>query len=74
MDEMAVFNLAQVEALPVTALQVANRIKKDPLLSQMYRYTQSGWPRESDSVLLPYWNCHMELAVEGVAGNGGLEL
>ena len=64
-DETSVFNLAQVEALPVTALQVANCTKKDPLLSQVYRYTQSGWPREVDSVLLPYWNRRTELAVEG---------
>ena len=64
-DETAVFNLAQVDALPVTAVQVANGTKKDPLLSQVYRYTQAGWPKEVDSVLLPYWNRRTELAVEG---------
>jgi len=61
-DETAVFNLAQVEALPVTALQVATGTTRDPLLNQVYQYTQSGWPREVDSVLLSYWNRHMELA------------
>ena len=56
MDEVNIFNIAQVEAMPVTAEQVATEPKKDSLLSQVYRYTQSGWPTEADDVLLPHWN------------------
>ena len=40
MDEVNIFNIAQVEALPTTAEQVTTATKKDPLLSQVYRYTQ----------------------------------
>ena len=56
MDEVDIFNLAQVEALPTTTEQVATATKKDPLLSQVYRYTQSGWPNEVNDVLLSFWN------------------
>ena len=64
MDEINIFNIAQVEAMPVTAEQVATATKKDPLLSQVYRYTQSGWPTDVDDVLLPHWNRRTELSLE----------
>ena len=64
MDEVNIFNLAQVEALPTTAEQVATATKKDPLLSQVYHYTQSGWPNEVDDVLLSFWNPRFELKIE----------
>jgi len=64
MDETNIFNIAQVEALPITAEQVAIKTKRDPLLSQVCCYTQSGWPTEVDSVLLPYWNRRTELSIE----------
>jgi len=41
-NETVVFNIAQIKALPVTALQVAVANKKDLLLSQVFRYTQMG--------------------------------
>ena len=50
--------------MPVTAQQVATATQRDPLLSQVYRYTQSGWPSEVDDVLLPFWNSRNELSIE----------
>ena len=50
--------------MPVTAQQVATATQRDPLLSQVYRYTQSGWPSKVDDVLLPFWNCRNELSIE----------
>ena len=63
-DLVNVFNVAQVEALPVTSLQVSAATKKDPQLSQVFRYTQSGWPVEVPEVLLPYWNRRSEMTIE----------
>ena len=63
-DAVNVFNVAQVEALPLTSQQIATATKKDSLLSQVYHYTQSGWPSEVTEVLLPYWNCTTELSIE----------
>ena len=60
-DVINVFNVAQVEALPLTSQQIATATKKDPVLNQVFRYTQSGWPSEVAEVLLPYWNCRSEL-------------
>ena len=45
-DVVNVFNVAQVEALPLPSQQIAAATKKDPVLSQIIRYTQSGWPSE----------------------------
>ena len=56
-DEVTIFNIAQVEVMPITAQKVATATQRDPLLSQVYRYTQLGWPTEVDGVLLPFWNC-----------------
>ena len=63
-DEINILNIAQVEAMPVTAQQVATATQRDPLLSQVYRYTQSGWPSEVDDLLLPFWNRRNELSIE----------
>jgi len=63
-DEGVLFNIAQIESLPVTALQVAAATRKDPLLSQVFCYTQTGWPHEVGSELLPYWNPRTELTIE----------
>ena len=40
-DKINIFNIAQVEAMPVTAQQVATATQRDPLLSQVYHYTPS---------------------------------
>lgn len=50
--------------MPVTAQKVATTTQRDPLLSQVYRYTQLGWPTEVDSVFLPFWNRRTELSLE----------
>ena len=63
-DEVTISNIAQVEAMPVTAQKVATSTQRDPLLSQVYRYTQLGWPTEVDGVLLPFWNRRTELSLE----------
>ena len=59
-----VFNVAQIQALPLTSHQVATATKKDPLLSQVFRYVQSSWPAEVAQDLLPHWNRRTELTIE----------
>ena len=46
------------------AQKVATATQRDPLLSQVYRYTQLGWTTEVDSVFLPFWNRQTELSLE----------
>lgn len=63
-DVANLFNVAQVEVLPLTSHQIATATKKDPLLSQVFRYTQWGWPTDVAEILLPYWNRRFELTIE----------
>ena len=43
-DEVTVFNIAQVEAMPITAQKVATATQRDPLLSQVYNWDgQQKW-------------------------------
>ena len=63
-DAANVFNIAQIEALPLTSHQVATATKKDPLLSQVFRYVQSSWPTEVAQDLLPHWNRRTKFTIE----------
>ena len=38
-DEINIFNIAQVEAMPVTVEEVATATQRNPFLSQVYHYT-----------------------------------
>ena len=43
---------------------MATATKKDPLLSQVFRYVQSSWPTEVAQDLLPHWNCRTVFTIE----------
>ena len=60
-----VFNVAQLESLPVTSQQLGQATRKDPLLSKVWWFTKSGWPQEVKECLKPYWNRRHELTIEG---------
>ena len=59
-----VFNVAQVDSLPVTAEQIGQATRRDPLLSKVLRFTQSGWPQKVPEHLKPFWNRRDELTIE----------
>ena len=60
-----VFNIAQVDSLPVTAAQLGQATCRDPVLSKVLHFTKSGWPQNVSENLKPYWNKRHELTVEG---------
>ncbi len=62
---MDVFNVAQIDSLPVTATELGQTTRKDPLLSKVWRFTKYGWPQQISECLKPYWNRRDELSVEG---------
>jgi transposase InsO family protein len=64
-SEVTLFNVAQIEALPVTAAQLERAMRQDPIMSRVWNYTRSGWPREVRESLKPFWNRKNELTVEG---------
>ena len=60
-----VFNVAQVDSLPVTATQLGQATRRDSVLSKVWRFTKSGWPLNVSETLKPYWTKRHELTIEG---------
>ena len=60
-----VFNVAQIDSLPVTAARLGQATRRDRVLGKVWRYTKSGWPQECPAHLQPYWTRRHELTVEG---------
>lgn len=60
-----VFNVKQLESLPVTTTDVRAATRKDTILSKVFLYLQKGWPRMVPKELLPYWRRREGLTVEG---------
>ena len=57
--------MGQLEALPLTAKQLALATSTDSILSKVFRYTQTGWPSSVPHELKPYFNRKHELTIEG---------
>lgn len=63
--EATIFNIKQMEALPVTTAKLRSATKYDKILCKVLRYTRTGWPSVPPAECLrPYWNRHNELSVE----------
>ena len=58
------FNIQQIETLPLMAAQLKTATARDPELSKVLTFTKTGWPLKVPPVLLPYWNRREELSVE----------
>ena len=52
--EVDIFNIAQMEALPVTVEQLELATRRDVDLSQVWQYVQLGWPDVVPEHLKPY--------------------
>ena len=64
-DEPAIFNVSQLESLPVTSQHLKTATRTDPVLSKVVSYVRSGWPQNCTTTLRPYWSRRFELTVEG---------
>ena len=60
----AVFNVRQLNVLPVTAKQLAVATRSDPVLGRVLRYTRTGWPQEVPAELKPFADRRQELSLE----------
>ena len=49
-DEPGIFNLNQIESLPVTAKTLRSYTSRDRVLSHICRYLRVGWPQSLDPV------------------------
>ena len=59
-----VFNISQMEALPVTVRQLRAATSSDRMLSKVYRYTKGNWPNQVPATLRPFLTRRNELTVE----------
>ena len=59
-----IFVIRQIEALPVTAMQLRAATRCDPILSRVLRYAKHGWPHQVSDVFKPYHTRQNELALE----------
>ena len=64
-NEAAVFNLGQIQALPVTAIKLACCSRQDRQLSKVMLFTQQSWPTSVPPDLKPFSDRRQELTVEG---------
>ena len=64
-SEEACFNIGQMEALPVSAVQLGTASRQDPVLSRVMLFTRSGWPLEVSPEVKPFYHRRNELTVEG---------
>ena len=62
-SESEIFNVAQIDALPVTSAKLGRAICRDPQLSKVWRYTKYGWPQKVNQCLLLHWNRRNELSI-----------
>ena len=61
----SVFPVSQMQAIPVSVAQLKQATWNGPLLSQVYRYVQRGWPDHILESLKPFHNCKTELTLKG---------
>ena len=67
-SESSIYNVCQVEYLPVTVMQLQRTTQYDPVLSKVLHYTKYGWPAHltpSNKDLKPFWDRRLELTTEG---------
>ena len=60
----SIFNLSQIELLPVDSDKLKRATQTDPCLSKVVTYTQRGWPDKVDPELEPFSTRRNELTVE----------
>ena len=63
-SEPALFNVSQIESLPVTVKQLAQATRKDRILSAVYEGITKGWPSHFDKSLSSFQAKKEELTVE----------
>ena len=63
--EPSLFNIAQIDALPIKVSEVELATRTDPILSKVLTCLRHGWPSRVQEALMPFWRRKNELTVEG---------
>ena len=60
-----VFNMSQMDALPIRASEMMAATRSDPVLSEVLYYLQYKWPDHVQDSLIPFGRRRGELSIEG---------
>ena len=60
----SIFNVCQVQALPVSFRDIQQTTRRDKLLGKVHTYTQTGWPRQVTEELKPNSSRPNEIGIE----------
>ena len=60
--EELVLMVEGLQDAPITASQIAQWTRRDPLMARVTRCILEGWPKSSDEELRPYWTRRLELS------------
>ena len=63
-SEPSLFNISQIQSLPVTSTQLRQASITDRILSKVMTFTRRGWPDNVTEPLRPYWRRRHELTIE----------
>ena len=63
-NNVSILQLQKFQEIRVTVKQVAEGIRKIPLLSKVLHYMQIGWPQKLEHALSPYFARRNKLTVE----------
>ena len=63
-QETTIFNIGQIELLPVTSQQLKAATRNNALLSKVLLYSKTGWPAVVPELLKPYWKRRLESSTE----------
>ena len=64
-DSVELYNLSQIDSLPVSASDVKRETRRDPTLSKVLDLTLNGWTdKPQDERLKPYYTRRNEISVE----------
>ena len=64
-SESTIFNIHQIESLPITSSQLARATRTDKTLSRVYQFILKGWPDQVDHDLVIFFTKREELTVQG---------
>lgn len=59
--DATLFNMSQIEALPLMCQEIETASRNDPILSKIIQFTKCGWPDKVPEVLKPYQSREAEL-------------
>ena len=63
-DPVEIFQLSQLEVLPVNAGMIPQATQRDPVLSRVVEHIKQGWPPVSKKKLEPFYRGKDELTLQ----------